>query len=823
MTISMATSAPEPGTSAQTSADVGIGRQAFVVLLERLGGLVGDRIKGSRILEVTHMNSTARSICAILGNISSTSLLLGLWACAGSGNTGNHDDTAVAGQSGGDTGGTNGLQSSIGRSGGASASTGGATANMGQGGTAMGGSSAAPSSGGASGGATASTAGATAIKGQGGSATGGTGGTRASIGGAPTATGGTHTTEVGTVAGVGGATPGTYVLPPDRATTWNLAGMLTKGGIVSASWPICNSTPLTPSGGTDDSAQINSAIASCPKGSIVQLGAGTFVMGQGHNVSLDHGVVLRGAAAGLTILKNPLNGPATDANFSAPDTTPIVIMGPGRWVNPDGDSRCQGLTAYQTAYMQLLTQDAAKGTTSVTVGNASIFKAGQFVLLDETSNASWQPDVSGISTSIWATADYAVQWNLHNPAAGDDLDFASVTPSAANNFSGIGNGQDAACWFGRQDRPQNEIKEIASVSGNTVTFTSPLHKSYRTANHAELTTYTGSNAHLTYVGIENLSIVGRGDGCLNINNVAYGWAKNIEASGCYGDAVGFSNDFRVELRDSYIHDEAWPEPGGGGYAISISGASSELLLENNISIRANKVMVGRSSGSGSVVAYNYMDDGYIHTDESWIEIGLNASHMVGSHHILFEGNQSFNMDSDDTHGNATYITYFRNWATTLRAKFTAAITGDTVDDVNAQSGPKRAAGAMRYSIDMSYVGNVLGMPGVTTAANGYVDECDTLLNGSNTIWMLGWNDVQPYTVDPNVTATAIRDGNWDWFLEQQTWLTGAAATLPDSLYLSSKPAFFGANTWPWVDPSTGTVHTLPAKARLDAGTPNSVP
>src|SRR5262249_28508128 len=37
------------------------------------------------------------------------------------------------------------------------------------------------------------------------------------------------------------------------------------------------------------------------------------------------------------------------------------------------------------------------------------------------------------------------------------------------------------------------------------------------------------------------------------------------------------------------------------------------------------------------------------------------------------------------------------------------------------------------------------------------------------------------------------------------------------------PAFFGSNTWPWVDPTTGTIATLPAKARYDAGTPNQVP
>jgi hypothetical protein len=57
------------------------------------------------------------------------------------------------------------------------------------------------------------------------------------------------------------------------------------------------------------------------------------------------------------------------------------------------------------------------------------------------------------------------------------------------------------------------------------------------------------------------------------------------------------------------------------------------------------------SGAGSVVAYNYMDDGYVNGSDGWVEIRLKGSHMVGGHHILFEGNQSFNIDSDQTHGN----------------------------------------------------------------------------------------------------------------------------------------------------------------------------
>jgi len=45
----------------------------------------------------------------------------------------------------------------------------------------------------------------------------------------------------------------------------------------------------------------------------------------------------------------------------------------------------------------------------------------------------------------------------------------------------------------------------------------------------------------------------------------------------------------------------------------------------------------------------------------------------------------------------------------------------------------------------------------------------------------------------------------------------AAQALPNSLYLASKPAFFGSNPWPWVDP-TGSVklYSLPARQRYEA-------
>src|SRR6185295_2141357 len=69
--------------------------------------------------------------------------------------------------------------------------------------------------------------------------------------------------------------------------------------------------------------------------------------------------------------------------------------------------------------------------------------------------------------------------------------------------------------------------------------------------------------------------------------------------------------------------------------------------------------------------------------------------------------------------------------------------------------------------------------------------------------------------DPQVGATILREGNFDYATNTVKWDT-SAQTIPNSLYLTSKPAFFGSNPWPWVDPTGATkLFTLPARFRFD--------
>ena len=216
-----------------------------------------------------------------------------------------------------------------------------------------------------------------------------------------------------------------------------------------------------------------------------------------------------------------------------------------------------------------------------------------------------------------------------------------------------------------------------------------------------------------------------------------------------------------------------------------------------------------------------MDMGYISTIRTWIEVGLNASHMVGST-VLFEGNYSQNADSDDTTATAS-TTFFRNH---LRDSGPVRQPGRWEIDDAAQSrnGPQRCVGLMAYSYWMSFAGNVLGAAG---QMDGWTYET-SFVDGKPGIWMLGWDAVNPYPIDAQVTATTLRHGNFDYLTNTVKWDPNIASHgLPNSLYLARKPAFFDAGSgymWPWVDPAAATkLHVLPAKARYDAGTPFKQP
>ena len=558
------------------------------------------------------------------------------------------------------------------------------------------------------------------------------------------------------------------VVPDVARTTWapGVRGIPVRTAVC---------TTLAPAPG-DQSEALEQAIARCRPGQVVQLQAGTYQINT--MVTITRGITLRGAGPGQTRLLKT-NG-AIDNDYRAITSEPIILVGPHRWPKPS-----QSVTR--------LTANGVKGAMSVTVSDASGYAAGQFVLLDadDYTTPVWRPVVRTSTATERVRGSDRLQYSIYDPPRPWSQTDVSLT------------------WFSRPYRSVNEVKEVASVAGKVITFTTPLHIDYPTAKAAELVRYDAP--HVTYAGVEDLSLEGGGNGALRFHAAAYSWAKNVEVFRWIGEGIALEHSFRVEVRDSSLHDAVWPLPGGGGYAFSLAHGASEALLENTTIVNANKMMVARSAGAGSVVAYNYADNGFIGNTPAWVEVGLNASHLVGSHHILFEGNQSFNYDSDNTFGGSLAITVFRNWLTGKRRDF---------DDTDRSA---RAAGLMTGSWHHVFLGNVLGRPGQMT---GWVYEDTGTGTGNNrwsearAVWRLGYDPgAWDAAADPLVLSTVTRGGNFDYLTNEVRW-SGPPRVLPASLYLDAKPAFMGDRPWPWVTPDGATkVGTLPAAERAGIAAP----
>jgi hypothetical protein len=122
------------------------------------------------------------------------------------------------------------------------------------------------------------------------------------------------------------------------------------------------------------------------------------------------------------------------------------------------------------------------------------------------------------------------------------------------------------------------------------------------------------------------------------------------------------------------------------------------------------------------------------------------------------------------------------------------------------------------------VGNVLGTPGI--AAQHETTGPSDCRAPTAFVYRFNYDGATGYCsfpdpMDTQASTTTLRHGNFDYVTNAVAWdPSRPSESLPASLYLASKPPFFGSQPWPWVEPAGPRVGTLPAKARFDAGVPN---
>ncbi|HVP60691.1 MAG TPA: hypothetical protein VMT11_09035 [Myxococcaceae bacterium] len=556
------------------------------------------------------------------------------------------------------------------------------------------------------------------------------------------------------------------ILPPDRLTIWN-PGLNAVGGIPARTTVY---RTLAPSGG-DDTSAIQTALDGCPSGQVVKLGPGTFkISGDGLSIGRS-GVVLRGSGPGQTIL------------MKSGSSFPVIIVGL-RW--------------YKYSAPVALASNGVKGSATVTVAANPGFKVGEIVHLSQVSDDDQRNDTDAPVRKIW--------WG--------------------NNAGGPTS--DARGWFCEQNRPLGQAMEIAQVNGTQLTFTTPFHIDFETvlsAHILRISDTAGGDAVevVKYSGIEDLAVAngdgGDGGGNIHFFAAAYSWVRNVESWGSLGHSCNLDGSFRCEVRDSYFHSTRDPNPGGNGYGIGVNQYAADNLFENNVVWAFNKLTVARASGGGNVFGYNYLQDGYGDGYRDFVEVGAGPNHYAGAHMELFEGNEGFNYDTESYWGNSIYGTVFRNHWTGLRRSAAPLQLNDT--------GNRRAVGVQTAGWWFSFLGNVLGFPNMPlrSGQTHFVTQMNVNnLNDDSAVpmWIIGYDTVTwPTKADPLVVARTYRHGNFDYVSNAVAWdPSNPNHDLPPSLYLSRKPAFFGSNTWPWIDPAAATdparVGTLPAKVRFDA-------
>jgi hypothetical protein len=410
-----------------------------------------------------------------------------------------------------------------------------------------------------------------------------------------------------------------------------------------------------------------------------------------------------------------------------------------------------------------LAADAANGSTTVSVASAAGLSAGDIVQIDQT----------------------------------DDATVLNSTP------------YDCTYFKRAADRSIGQRIEIASINGNTLTLTSPLHWTFTKSQKAQVAPI--KQPMTKYAGLEGVLLKGGNHpydgGGVNVWNAAYSWVKDIETDTITGMHIVLSGTYRFVVRDSYVHHSGNYGYGTGCYGIVIRFQAADSLVENNISRYVNKPIVFNASGGGNVIAYNYADDSW--ATPGWQEVNIDC-HCNYPHMELIEGNYAPHMGMSVTHGNAGFLTYYRNYASSQfyeRTGLTGNVTAIQLD-TKAQA--------------MNVVGNVLGTPGLAAA---YEESSNDGKCGTPHIYLLGSGyNVNGCAWAPNpasdpAISTLLRHGNYDYVTNTTSWDPKQSNhTLPASLYLTSKPAFWPANlAWPWTGPDMEPkVGTLPAKKRFDA-------
>ncbi|MGH9452518.1 MAG: hypothetical protein ACRD2O_00940 [Terriglobia bacterium] len=608
------------------------------------------------------------------------------------------------------------------------------------------------------------------------------------------------------------------IIDPSRAVNWSNAGI--PGGIPVRNTQ-CGSTIAAYNGAP---TTINNAIAACPAGKFVSLGAGTFNLTVGIDFGQHSNVTLRGQGANSTLLV--FTG-AGAGGYNSVVSMEGSISGPGFEQNV-----CDWTAGYFSGTTVITLANC--GSTTPAKGSLSNLQVGSVLILDQLDEAS----------------DTGQIWNC------------ATENSCANTIQGGEARDDGTCNGTMCLRSQQQGVVVTAISGSTITISPGLYMpNWRSGQKPQA---SFSNTTVTGDGVENLAIdttnagqpAGGGQSVM-IANCNECWVSGIRSIYAQRSHVRILQGTHCVVQNSYFYENL--SHATVSYGAEMMGSWDSLVVNNIFQQDTDSEPSCSGACAGNVIAYNF-DINNVYTAPGWMQAGF-YQHASGDVLNLWEGNIGPGYNADDVHGTHHFETLFRNYLIGNNQSLCDGVP------CTAQTVPIELYAGSRY---INVIGNVLGQSGYHT---GY--QCDAIstancpfgakATGTDTeIYALGYtgnggqqdSSITGFCLqtactthgsyDPQVAPYLYRWGNYDtvtaavrWCGNSSDpgWSTTCASTsevptglsqfanavpsstsLPASFYYSSQPSWWTTGVaWPPIGPdvSGGNISNVGGHANMN--------
>lgn len=364
------------------------------------------------------------------------------------------------------------------------------------------------------------------------------------------------------------------LIPAINSVDWSVAGV--EGGIPNYTNVVdVSSIGLVADGATDNSISLQNAINSTSTPTVFLFSEGTYFFES--SIQMKNNIIIRGECVDKTVLNFDLSGDAL----------------PSFWFKSD-----------EVGSEVVLNSGFVKGSTSITVANASSFKVGDYIEIIQDND----------SALMYTNPTWDASW-------------------AANSVG--------------------QMVPITAINGNTLTLKYALMHTFSSA----LNVRGRSVEMIVGSGIENLKIhrIDNGnDYNLRFDYAANCWIRNIEGSYADRGHVAINSSSFIEVRESYFHHAHDYGGGGHGYGINLQDHATSCLFENNIFYYLRHTFLAKEGAIGNVFSYNYS-----HTPNGSVnDIALHGHYGLMN---LMEGNVVQKIIAGDYWGpSGPGNTYFRN-------------------------------------------------------------------------------------------------------------------------------------------------------------------